>query len=220
MPGKQLRNQEGLPQRDWDEWISERSLRASLRRVKRLRGWYIGTAKCSLPPGLPCAAQRGVAKLLAIKFRIASAKNRLSPYNALGNVLRTFRQKFLDVSRGFPDIVSFEDIIMPKGLYIGEFEQLILLAVLRLGQGAYGSGIREEIIARTGRSISRGALYAGLDRLEEKGLLKSWLGAPTAERGGRAKRHYEMTGNGELALSTSLHAVKRMAAGLRIPFPA
>jgi PadR family transcriptional regulator PadR len=106
---------------------------------------------------------------------------------------------------------------MAKGTYIGEFEQLVLLAVLRLGQNAHGAIIREEIIDRTGRSVSRGAVYAGLDRLEEKGFLKSWLGAATAERGGRAKRHYEMTANGELALSTAFHAVKRMAQGVRIP---
>jgi PadR family transcriptional regulator, regulatory protein PadR len=109
---------------------------------------------------------------------------------------------------------------MGKGRYVGEFEQLILLAVLRLGETAYGAGIREEIVSRTGRTISRGAVYAALDRLEEKGLVKSWLGAPSAERGGRAKRQYEMTGTGELALSTSLDAVKRMAQGMYIPQPA
>src|SRR5438067_5592590 len=105
---------------------------------------------------------------------------------------------------------------MGKGSYVGEFEQLVLLAIMRLGQDAYGAGIREEIIARTGRSIARGALYAGLDRLEEKGLLKSWLGSPTAERGGRAKRYYELTGSGELALSVSLNAVRKMVQGLRV----
>ena len=109
---------------------------------------------------------------------------------------------------------------MAKGTYVGEFEQLILLAVLRQGDHAYGVGIRDEIVERTGRSITRGALYAGLDRLEEKGFLKSRLGEPTAERGGRAKRFYELTGSGELALSGSLNAVRRMAQGLRVPSPA
>ncbi len=118
----------------------------------------------------------------------------------------------------FGDIVLFVGN-MTKGTYVGEFEQLILLAVLRLGEGAYGVGIRDEIVERTERSITRGALYAGLDRLEEKGLLKSRLGEPTAERGGRAKRFYELTGSGELALSTSLRSVKRMTQGLRVPFP-
>lgn len=107
---------------------------------------------------------------------------------------------------------------MTKGKYIGEFEQLVLLAIMRLREDAHGATIREQIIERTGRAISRGALYAGLDRLEAKGLLKSWLGDPTAERGGRAKRYYELTGSGEFALSTSLHALTRMAQGLRLPY--
>ncbi len=109
---------------------------------------------------------------------------------------------------------------MAKGRYIGEFEQLLLLAVLRLHEEAYGAGIRDEISARTGRSVSRGAIYAGLDRLEEKGFLKSRLGAPTAERGGRAKRQYEITGKGEFALSTSLQALRRMIQGVHVPSPA
>jgi PadR family transcriptional regulator, regulatory protein PadR len=109
---------------------------------------------------------------------------------------------------------------MDKGSYIGEFEQLLLLAVMRLSDGACGRSIREEIMERTGRNITRGALYGTLDRLEQKGLLKSSLGAPSAERGGRAKRYYELTGMGECALSVSLGAIRKMTQGLRVPSPA
>jgi PadR family transcriptional regulator, regulatory protein PadR len=109
---------------------------------------------------------------------------------------------------------------MAKGTYVGEFEQLLLLAVMRLGKDAYGAEIRKEILERAGRLITRGALYASLDRLEEKGLLKSWMGAPTAERGGRAKRYYELTGVGGIALAASLNALRKMSQGLRVPAPA
>jgi len=72
---------------------------------------------------------------------------------------------------------------------IGEFEHMVLLAVLRLGDDAYAVTVREEILTHTGRHVSRGSIYITLDRLETKGYLKSRLGEPTAERGGRAKRY-------------------------------
>jgi PadR family transcriptional regulator PadR len=75
---------------------------------------------------------------------------------------------------------------------IGEFEHMILLAVLRLDENAYAVTVREEILKHTGRELSRGAIYITLDRLENKGFLKSRLGEPTAERGGRAKRYYSL----------------------------
>jgi PadR family transcriptional regulator PadR len=105
---------------------------------------------------------------------------------------------------------------MAKGTYLGEFEQYLLLAVLRLDCNAYGVTIREEIIQRTGRNVSRGAVYAGLERLEEKGLITSKLCDPTAERGGRAKRFYETSASGQFALEVSLSSVERMAEGLQI----
>jgi DNA-binding PadR family transcriptional regulator len=99
-------------------------------------------------------------------------------------------------------------------LYLGEFEQLVLLAVLRLGSNAYGVPIRREIESRTGRDVARGAVYMTLDRLEDKGYLKSWHSQPTAERGGRSRRHYELTKTGAAALAESRRALLRMWSGL------
>lgn len=84
--------------------------------------------------------------------------------------------------------------------YIGEFEELVLLTIAALGEGAYGVGIKEDIGKRTDRSISIGALHTTLTRLEEKGLIKSWLGEPTQERGGRRKRYFHLTNPGKSAL--------------------
>jgi PadR family transcriptional regulator len=97
---------------------------------------------------------------------------------------------------------------------LGEFEQLVLLAVLRLGDSAYPVTIRQEIEERTGRSVSRGAIYITLDRLEKKGYLASWLADPTAERGGRAKRYYEVRPVGATALRQSWSALRKMWEGM------
>jgi PadR family transcriptional regulator, regulatory protein PadR len=90
--------------------------------------------------------------------------------------------------------------------YLGEFEELVLLTVASLGADAYGVSIKEDIEKRADRSISIGALHATISRLEEKGFVKSWLGDPTQERGGRRKRFFEVTHDGKLAL----HAVKSL----------
>jgi len=97
---------------------------------------------------------------------------------------------------------------------LGEFEQLVLLAVMRLAGEAYAVPIRQEIEERTSRSVARGALYVTLDRLEEKGYLKSWLADATAERGGRAKRFYEVKPAGAKALEYSWAALRSMWEGL------
>ena len=97
---------------------------------------------------------------------------------------------------------------------LGEFEQLVLLAVMRLEEGAYAVPIRQEIEDRTSRSVARGALYVTLDRLEEKGYLKSWLAGATAERGGRAKRFYEVRPLGAKTLEHSWNALRSMWEGL------
>jgi DNA-binding PadR family transcriptional regulator len=97
---------------------------------------------------------------------------------------------------------------------LGEFEQLVLLAVMRLKGEAYAVPIRRQIEARTSRSVARGALYVTLDRLEEKGYLKSWLADATAERGGRAKRFYEVRPAGVKALEYSWTALRSMWEGL------
>ena len=86
---------------------------------------------------------------------------------------------------------------------IGEFEEMALLCVRALGGAAHGVNIREMLRAVAGRRSALGAIYAGLDRAERKGLVRSWLGEPTAVRGGRRKRHYGLTRVGEHALSES-----------------
>ena len=97
---------------------------------------------------------------------------------------------------------------------LGEFEQLILLALLRLGSDAYGMRIRREIQERTERPTSLGAVYTTLDRLETKGFVSSWVGEPTPERGGRAKKFFKIEAGGRAALKRSLNASANMAAGL------
>src|SRR5689334_347227 len=97
---------------------------------------------------------------------------------------------------------------------LGEFEQLVLLALLRLGDTAYGVSVSNEIAARTGRQVSVGAVYKTLDRLEGKRLVSSSIGEPTAARGGRRKRLFQLQPSGERALRASLRALDRMAAGL------
>jgi PadR family transcriptional regulator, regulatory protein PadR len=102
-----------------------------------------------------------------------------------------------------------------KTAALGDFEQLILLGTLRLGDGAYGAAIREEIHTRSGRDVSINAVYTTLDRLEAKGLLRSWIGAPTPQRGGRRRRFYALRPAGEAALRQAYHAFTAMADGLR-----
>jgi PadR family transcriptional regulator PadR len=97
---------------------------------------------------------------------------------------------------------------------IGDFEQLILLALVRLGADAYGASIRTEIERRTGRTISAGALYTALDRMEKRGLVISRLGDPTPERGGKRKRLYTLQPTGERALARVYESLRLMAGGL------
>lgn len=98
--------------------------------------------------------------------------------------------------------------------YLGEFEQLILLALARLGTDAYGVTIREVLVERTGRQTSFGAIYSTLRRLEQKGLVESAWGEPEAVRGGRAKKLVALTPRGKAALRESHSAVMRMAEGV------
>jgi PadR family transcriptional regulator, regulatory protein PadR len=108
---------------------------------------------------------------------------------------------------------------MAKGESLGEFEHLVLLAVLRLGPDSYGMRVRREIAERTGRDVTIGAVYATLDRLAAKGLVTSMLSDPTPERGGRAKRSFRLTGAGSEALSRAQHDIANMVEGLVIPEP-
>jgi DNA-binding PadR family transcriptional regulator len=101
---------------------------------------------------------------------------------------------------------------MPQML--GEFELMVLLAVLRSGEDAYGTTIVREIRSRTKRSVTRGSAYVTLDRLERKGLLSSQLGEPTPVRGGRAKRFFRVTRKGLRELKQSLTDLERLRDGL------
>ena len=102
--------------------------------------------------------------------------------------------------------------------HLGEFEQLVLLAVLRLGDDAYGVPIRREIEERTGRSLTVGALYRTLDRLEEKSYLSSSFSDPTPERGGRSKRYFRLKPAGMRALADSRQALEAMWSGGNAPW--
>lgn len=97
---------------------------------------------------------------------------------------------------------------------LGELEQLVLLALMRLGEGAYGVSVQRELEERTGRSPSFATVYTTLGRLEAKGLVESAVGDPTPERGGRAKRTFVVTGSGRAALKQSLNELRAMTQGL------
>lgn len=97
---------------------------------------------------------------------------------------------------------------------LGPHEQVVLLAILHIGEGAYGMTIRREVEQRAGRNLSIGAVYTTLERLQRKGYVRSRIGEPTTERGGRAKRHYWITAKGESALRESHNLFRVMTEGL------
>ena len=96
---------------------------------------------------------------------------------------------------------------------LGEFEYFILSSAARLGDDAYGAAIRKDLEAITGRQCSLGALYTTLDRLEQKGLIRTWVGEPSPERGGRAKKMVRITGKGVREAQAFYEAVVRVSAG-------
>jgi DNA-binding PadR family transcriptional regulator len=97
---------------------------------------------------------------------------------------------------------------------LGEFEQMVLLAIAHLREEAYGIPIVEEIARRTGRSVARAAVYITLRRLEEKGFVSSWMSDPTPERGGKARRYVKLESQGVKALREARSAAERMWQGL------
>ena len=99
---------------------------------------------------------------------------------------------------------------------MGEFEQLVLFAVLRLDNRAYGMEVREEIERRTKRTVSYGAVYTALGRLEGKGMVSHTMGEATPERGGRAKKYFQVTPEGRAALRASQAALLTMSEGVRL----
>jgi PadR family transcriptional regulator PadR len=100
--------------------------------------------------------------------------------------------------------------------YLGEFEEIVMLAILRLGVNAYGVTIRREIESQIQRTTSVGAVYTTLERLEKKGYVTSRHGEPTAERGGRAKRYFQVEGAGADALERAMIARQRLLKGVRL----
>jgi DNA-binding PadR family transcriptional regulator len=100
--------------------------------------------------------------------------------------------------------------------HAGEFELLVMLAVLRLGSGAYGVTVREELEKETSRTLTLGTVYKTLGRLEAKGYLRSRTSEPTAERGGRRKKLYQVTPSGLETIRYSLADLRRLAEGLNL----
>ena len=99
---------------------------------------------------------------------------------------------------------------------MGEFEQIVLLALLRIGEGAYGMRARREIERLTGRDVAIGAIYTTLARLERKGWVRHRMGDPSPERGGRAKKHFQVTPEGISALEDTRQALDVMWDGVRL----
>jgi DNA-binding PadR family transcriptional regulator len=102
---------------------------------------------------------------------------------------------------------------------LGEFEQLVLLALVRVGDEAYGVPVHDEIASRARRSVSLAAVYKTLERLEAKGYVSSRIGEPTAERGGRRRKYFALEAPGRLALRESLAMLRRMTVGIEGELP-
>jgi PadR family transcriptional regulator, regulatory protein PadR len=115
-------------------------------------------------------------------------------------------------------IQSFFSIVeeMAKRSYLGEMELMVLLAVVRLGDDAYGVPISKELVDLAGREVALGSIYAALDRMEHKGFVKSLLGDPTPERGGRAKRYFRVTPAGVRALKMTRTALTNLWSGIPV----
>jgi DNA-binding PadR family transcriptional regulator len=112
--------------------------------------------------------------------------------------------------------INYIAVLMKNPISLGEFEQVVLLAVLRLEDNAYGVTIRLEIAACTGREPTPGALYTTLDRMEDKGIVRSCLGDATPQRGGRAKRYFIVTKAGRAALISAQRAYQSLLDGLNL----
>jgi PadR family transcriptional regulator, regulatory protein PadR len=103
---------------------------------------------------------------------------------------------------------------MSRLAYLGDFELLVMFAVMRLSDRAYGVTVKKDIADRSSRDVSLGAIYSTLDRLEAKGYVRSKLGEPTAERGGRPKRFYVITAAGDVVLTRTRESLLKMMRGL------
>jgi PadR family transcriptional regulator PadR len=105
---------------------------------------------------------------------------------------------------------------MSKRSYLGEMELMVLLAVVRLGDDAYGVPISKELLILAEREVALGSIYAALERLEDKGFVTSSLGDPTPERGGRAKRYFRVTPTGVRALKMTRTALTKLWSGIPV----
>ncbi len=103
-----------------------------------------------------------------------------------------------------------------KEKFLGEFEQMVMLALIHLKEEAYGAQIRQLLDTQVTRVVAIGAIYSTLERLEKKGMVVSWLGEATAERGGRAKRYFKVTSQGEAALKKAKQAMDTLWQGVTI----
>ena len=103
---------------------------------------------------------------------------------------------------------------------LGDLEQLVMLAVLRVGEGAYGVTVQQALLRETGRDLTLATVHKTLARLEDKGLVLSRTGDPTPVRGGRRRRHFEVTSAGRATLRQALDATRRMARGLDLGWEA
>jgi PadR family transcriptional regulator PadR len=124
----------------------------------------------------------------------------------------TFFEPFLQSFR----LLFYHAEHMSQREHLGEFEVIVLLAVVRLGDDSYGVPVRREIETRTGRALTVGALYRTLDRLQEKGYVESWFSDPVPERGGRSKRYFRVLASGFRALEQSQRALSAMWDGVNL----
>ena len=108
------------------------------------------------------------------------------------------------------------DIVYQMTVMLGELEQIVLLAVLRVGDAAYGVPVHDEIVRLARRDLTLGTVYKTLSRLEEKGFVRSYEGDPTPQRGGRRTRCFAVTTAGRKSLESSLATLRRMAVGLDV----
>ena len=127
------------------------------------------------------------------------------PAAGQGQILR-FRRNICN------QVIHIEDYYAPV---LGEFEQIVLLALLRLGNGAYGATILREIRERTRRDVPIGSVYVTLARLEKKKMVVSYVGEPSRERGGRRRKHYILNDPGQRALGRAYRAFKAMSDGMQ-----
>ena len=122
-------------------------------------------------------------------------------------------RRSLDNKLDGPDFFAILEQMTRRG-YLGEMELMVLLAVVRLGDEAYGVPVSKELLILAKREVSVGSIYAALERLERKGFVSSSVGDPTPERGGRAKRYFRATPNGVRALKTTRAALTKLWSGI------